>query len=84
MLIWQITEKRGFIKKILSFTKDEEQLSQFIKAACKEAKTPDGIEMQYGQVLRLGSKYNFSKIDKNNILIYRVFLKSYKRHKYKK
>ncbi|APZ30714.1 hypothetical protein RRIM16_06645 [Rickettsia conorii subsp. raoultii] len=51
--------KEALLKKFLerfkknNFTKDEEQLSQFIKAACKEAKTPDGIEMQYGRAYGL-------------------------------
>ncbi|AAL03691.1 hypothetical protein [Rickettsia conorii] len=40
--------KEALLKKFLekfkknNFTKDEEQLSQFIKAVCKEDKTPDG------------------------------------------
>ena len=51
--------KEALLKKFLerfkknNFTKDEEQLSQFIKAACKEAKIPDGIEMQYGRAYGL-------------------------------
>ncbi|KIJ88302.1 hypothetical protein [Rickettsia asembonensis] len=35
------------------FNEQEEQLNKFIKAACKEAKTPDNIEMQYMQALRV-------------------------------
>ncbi|MGN7619671.1 MAG: hypothetical protein ACTJLN_02880 [Rickettsia amblyommatis] len=77
----EIHRKEALLKKFLerfkknNFIKDEEQLSQFIKAACKEAKTPDGIEMQYGRALRLGSKYNVSKIDKQYSDLQGIFKK---------
>ncbi|MGX6960300.1 MAG: LYR motif-containing protein [Rickettsia endosymbiont of Pentastiridius leporinus] len=73
--------KEALLKKILeefkknNFNTDEEQLSQFIKAACKEAKTPDGIEMQYGRALRIGSEYNFSKIDEQYSDLQSIFKK---------
>ncbi|WP_238375478.1 hypothetical protein [Rickettsia massiliae] len=45
------------------FNEQEEQLNKFIKVACKEAKAPDNIDMQYMQALRIFSEFDFSKID---------------------
>ncbi|QQV75619.1 hypothetical protein H6P87_01182 [Rickettsia tillamookensis] len=76
--------KEDLLKKFLeefkknNFTKDEGQLSQFIKAACKEAKTPDDMEIQYIQALRICSEFNFKKVDAKYSDLQSSFTKLYK------
>lgn len=76
--------KETLLKKFLEefkkndFNEEEEQLNKFIKVACKEAKTPDNIDMQFMQALRIFSEFDFSKIDEKYSDLQHRFTKLYK------
>ncbi|XLM34408.1 MAG: hypothetical protein QFX12_03285 [Rickettsia africae] len=76
--------KELLLKKFLEefkkndFNEQEEQLNKFIKVACKEAKAPDNIDIQYMQALRIFSEFDFSKIDEKYSNLQHLFTKLYK------
>lgn len=76
--------KNTLFKKFLeefkknNFNLEEEKITKFIKNACKEAKSPDNIEMQYMQALRIFSNFDFAKIDTKYFNLNPIFTKLYK------
>ncbi|MCC8483334.1 MAG: hypothetical protein LN561_02045, partial [Rickettsia endosymbiont of Labidopullus appendiculatus] len=57
----------------------EEELDQFVKKACDEAKSTDGFSMKHTHALRILSKFDFSKIDEEYSCIQKQLTNSYEK-----